>query len=172
MALARHTSSRSVYCSRGDGSAGVKSLGIVRTVRRGFQGRCGVSEAKCFLPRKERKRKPPERGEEIDIQQASDDCQAVLHCRCDADIHSSFSPLHRVIPLLSFPLLSSLLSFPSSSRSLSSPCLLSPLSALSVGIFPITLSTFSLFPFSSLHLSISPLLSSSLNPLRRDEWVE
>lgn len=111
MALARHTSSRSMYCSRGDGSAGVKSLGIVRTVRRGFQGRCGVSKAKCFLPRKERKRKPPERGEEIDIQQASDDCQAVLHCRCDADIHSSFSPLHRVIPLLSFPLLFTFLPF-------------------------------------------------------------
>lgn len=143
-----HTSYRSMYRSRKDGSPGAKSLGIVSTVRRGFQGRCGVREAKCFLPRKERKgrrHKPPERGEEIVIQRASDDCQAVLlHCRCDADVRSSFSPLHCVVLLLCFLLLSSLLPFPSSSYSLSS--VLSALYSLCslCGHFPITLSTFSL----------------------------
>lgn len=124
--------------------------------------------------------KPPERGEEIVIQRASDDCQAVLlHCRCDADVRSSFSPLHCVssssaffsCPLY-FPSLRLLIPFPPS-------CLLFTLSALSVGIFlslsPLSPSLFRFFFFflySSLHLSIFPLLSSSLNPLSGDEWVE
>lgn len=65
---------------------------------------------------------PPERGGEIVIQQASDDCQAVLlHCRCDANMHSSFSSLRCVILLPVLP------SAPSPSPFLSSfPLLVSP----------------------------------------------
>lgn len=47
----------------------------------------------CFRRTKEQKNggigPQPEKQNEIVIQQASDGCQAVLHCRCDANIHSS-----------------------------------------------------------------------------------
>lgn len=103
--------------------------------------------------------KPPERGEEIVIQRASDGCQAVLlHCRCDADVRSSFSPLHCVssssaffsCPLY-FPSLRLLIPFPPS-------CLLFTLSALSVGIFlslsPLSPSLFRFFFYIALSTSL------------------
>lgn len=74
-----------------------------------------------FFPEKEERRKggkisqTPERGGEIVIQQASDGCQAVLlHCRCDASIHSSFSSLSAVSSSTTpppLPLFSTFLSF-------------------------------------------------------------
>lgn len=121
---------------------------------------------------------PPERGGEIVIQQASDDCQAVLlHCRCDANIHSSFSSLRCVILLPVLP------SAPSSSPFLSSfpllvspavflPCM--PLLTLWAFLFFFLLLFIYLFVYLSglPHSSFTPSFFSSFHPLSGDEWVE
>lgn len=122
-----------------------KRSASVGTVHRGSQGRHGASEANCcffFLPTKEGegRRKQPERvrrgggrGEEIVIQRACDDCQAVLlHCRCDADI--TLLP-HSSPPCLPPPRLVCCCPLP--------PALSPTLSFC--GHFPITLSTPSFF---------------------------
>lgn len=105
---------------------------------------------------------PPERGGEIVIQQASDDCQAVLlHCRCDANIHSSFSSLRCVILLPVLP------SAPSSSPFLSSfpllvspavflPCM--PLLTLWAFLFLFLLLFIYLFTSLASHIPVLPLL--------------
>lgn len=121
---------------------------------------------------------PPERGGEIVIQQASDDCQAVLlHCRCDANIHSSFSSLRCVILLPVLP------SAPSPSPFLSSfpllvspavflPCM--PLLTLWAFLFLFLLLFIYLFTSLASHIPVLPLLFffSSFHPLSGDEWVE
>lgn len=100
-----------------------------------------VGRGSVFHPQKKRKdggiSQPPETGKEIVIQQASDSCQAVLlHCRCDANVHSSFSSLRCVILLLAFT--SFTLSFPSSS---SFPFLVLP-AVFSLCMPPLTLRAF------------------------------
>lgn len=129
-----------------------------------FQGRsAGRVRQSVFFPEKtekgrrgaKKKRQPPERGGEIVIQQASDDCQAVLlHCRCDANIHSSFSSPHCVILLLLVPL-ALFLPF----LFLLLPCLVSQFIFLSLPPLSSSLSFFLPSSLSS-HLSIPPPSSS------------
>lgn len=108
---------------------------------------------------------PPERGGEIVIQQASDDCQAVLlHCRCDANMHSSFSSLRCVILLPVLP------SAPSPSPFLSSfPLLVSPaVFCLLSGHFSSSFSFYLfIYLFTSLasHIPVLPLLFFPLSIL-------
>lgn len=143
-----------------------------------FQGRsAGRVRQSVFFPEKtekgrrgaKKKRQPPERGGEIVIQQASDDCQAVLlHCRCDANIHSSFSS-----PTVSSSSSSFLLHFSSPSSSYYFLVL-----SLSSFFCPfLHFRPLSLFFFRALCPPTSPsppllLLSPSLSALSGDEWVE
>lgn len=118
---------------------------------------------------------PPERGGEIVIQQASDDCQAVLlHCRCDANIHSSFSSLRCVILLPVLP------SAPSPSPILSSfpllvspavllPCM--PLLTLWAFLFLFLLLFIYLFTSLASHIPVLPLLFFFLFPSSQWRWV-
>lgn len=160
-----YTSSRSSYCLGKDKLPGVKLLRTVSAVHRSSSFKDVVGRGSVFLPEKKRKEggisQPPETGEEIVIQQASDGCQAVLlHCRCDANVHSSFSSLCCVTPPKSphpppLPLHSTFLSF---IFFISFPCLACCFLSLHASAHSLSISlSFSLFTlFTAFFIALCP----------------
>lgn len=106
--------------------------------------------------REARRHKPPERGKEIAIQQASDDCQF----SSTADVMQTYAPL-TLLSAMSFFSCSSSSSFP----------LYFPPSVFALLICSAALSLH-LLPVFQLSPPLWNSLLSSLNPLNRDEWVE